>query len=125
MADITLELSWPPSQLSPNKRLHWSKVAKAKKSYRHSCYVETLELLKQPRNQAALSDGNLVLELTFIRPDRRSYDRDNLIARMKAGIDGACDALGIDDKRFATVIANVDPSQVAKPGLVILKITGE
>ena len=35
----------------------------------------------------------LVLEMTFIPPDRRSYDRDNLVARMKAGIDGLADAL--------------------------------
>lgn len=82
-------------------------------------------MMQQPRNQEDLGDGNLVLELTFVRPDRRSYDRDNLIARMKAGIDGACDALGFDDKRFATVIANVDPSQVMSPGMVIMKIKGE
>ena len=50
----------------------------------------------------------LVLEMTFIPPDKRSYDRDNLVARMKAGIDGLADALRINDKRFNTVISTMD-----------------
>ena len=43
--------------------------------------------------------------MLFIPPDKRSYDRDNLVARMKSGIDGLADALRINDKRFNTVIS--------------------
>ena len=28
---IEIVLGWPPSDLSPNKRLHWAKLASAKK----------------------------------------------------------------------------------------------
>lgn len=64
---------------------------------------DTLNQLGHP----VMPDGPLLLELTFYRPDRRSYDRDNLTARMKAGLDGVCDALCIDDKRFTTVVVRV------------------
>ena len=38
-------LGWPPSDLSPNKRLHWAKVALAKKHYRQACLSVTKEQL--------------------------------------------------------------------------------
>lgn len=47
------------------------------------------------------------LILRFVPPDRRHYDRDNLIARMKSGLDGMCDALGIDDIQFMSVTASL------------------
>ena len=65
----------------------------------------------------------LVLEMTFIPPDRRSYDRDNLVARMKAGIDGLADALKINDKRFNTVISTMASDSLG--GFVRIRILQE
>ena len=45
--------------------------------------------------------------MVFVPPDRRLYDRDNLVARMKSGLDGMCDALGIDDNQFMSVTARL------------------
>ena len=118
---IDLVFTWPPSPLSPNARLHWSKVAKAKKKYRALIFAETLEQLGTRPLQ--LSD-KMILTMTFVPPDNRSYDRDNLTARMKAGIDGMSDALKIDDKQFHTVIATVDKTRVRK-GTVLINIKGE
>lgn len=118
---IDLVLTWPPSPLSPNARLHWSKVAKAKKKYRALIFAETLEQLGT--RPLELSD-KMILTMTFVPPDNRSYDRDNLTARMKAGIDGMSDALKIDDKQFHTVIATVDKTRVRK-GTVLINIKGE
>lgn len=118
---IEVMLGWPPSDLSPNKRLHWAKLAKAKKAYRHACWALTMEqwqLTRQP-----VPDGPLTLELFFTPPDRRSYDRDNLTARMKAGLDGLCDALKIDDKRFSTVIVRVSTDEIG--GFVHIRISKE
>ena len=61
--------------------------------------------------------------MTFIPPDRRSYDRDNLVARMKAGIDGLADALSINDKRFNTVISTMDKDYLG--GFVKIRILQE
>jgi crossover junction endodeoxyribonuclease RusA len=43
------------------------------------------------------------LSLLFSPPDRRRYDRDNLIARVKGAIDGLADGLGCDDNLFVAV----------------------
>lgn len=67
--------------------------------------------------------GDLHLELIFAPPDARSYDRDNLVARFKAGIDGLCDGLKIDDARFKSVTCRV--TKPIKGGRVTVRITGE
>ena len=119
---IEVVLGWPPSDLSPNKRLHWAKVASAKKHYRQACLSVTKEQLKKYGKCNNLPE-RLVLEMTFIPPDRRSYDRDNLVARMKSGIDGLADALRINDKRFNTVISTMDTDTLG--GFVRIRILQE
>ena len=122
---IEVVLGWPPSDLSPNKRLHWAKVALAKKQYRQACLSVTKEQLKNEKNKKNSKNipDRLVLEMTFIPPDRRSYDRDNLVARMKSGIDGLSDALRINDKRFNTVISTMDQDYLG--GFVKIRILKE
>jgi len=119
---IEIVLGWPPSDLSPNARLHWAKLARAKKHYRQACLSVTKEQLKKYPNHNELPE-RLVLEMTFIPPDRRSYDRDNLVARMKSGIDGLSDALRINDKRFNTVISTMDQDYLG--GFVKIRILKE
>ncbi|WEL99672.1 MULTISPECIES: hypothetical protein [Delftia] len=46
----------------------------------------------------------LHLALTFHAPTRRAYDLDNALARMKAGLDGLADVLGVDDKHWSLSI---------------------
>jgi crossover junction endodeoxyribonuclease RusA len=103
LTSLQLNLPWPPPALSSNKRQHWSRLAKAKKAYRAACYVETL---RQVHGKPVLPN-TLRLALEFAPPDRRRRDRDNLVAAMKAGLDGMADALGIDDSRFETLEARV------------------
>ena len=102
---IVLNLPWPPSALSPNRRQHWSKLAAAKKAYRKACHLAVL--VTKPTDGAQHAWPWMAVELTFHPPDRRSYDRDNLVARCKAGLDGLADALGVDDKQFHSVSASV------------------
>ena len=101
---IKITLPFPPSELSPNSRMHWSVLAKIKKAYREACWSCTLGQNKDP-----VPDGDLKLELLFVKPSRRVMDRDNLLARMKSGLDGVDDALKINDNRFTTVIVRVAP----------------
>ena len=120
---IEVVLGWPPSDLSPNKRLHWAKLATAKKQYRQKCNSVAKEQLKKYKRITENIPERLVLEMTFIPPDRRSYDRDNLVARMKSGIDGLADALKINDKRFNTVISTMDQDYLG--GFVRIRILQE
>tara|TARA_Y100001933_G_scaffold245138_1_gene275677 strand:+ start:158 stop:574 length:417 start_codon:yes stop_codon:yes gene_type:complete len=118
---IEIVLGWPPSDLSPNARLHWAKLAKAKKSYRQKCNTVSKNQLKKYKYDNL--PEKLVLEMTFIPRDRRNYDRDNLVARMKSGIDGLADALRINDKRFNTVISTMDTDYLG--GFVRIRILKE
>ena len=120
---IEVVLGWPPSDLSPNKRLHWAKLAAAKKQYRQKCNSVAKEQLKKFKKITENIPERLVLEMTFIPPDKRSYDRDNLVARMKSGIDGLADALKINDKRFNTVISTMDQDYLG--GFVRIRILQE
>lgn len=110
---MIVELPWPPTELSPNARLHWARFAKAKAAYRAICKAAT------QRARVKRSDLHDAMDMTllFFPPTRRTYDRDNLMARMKSGIDGMCEALGIDDSCFDGVTSRVRPSE-GRPGHV-------
>lgn len=110
---LELKFPWPPKELSPNKRLHWAKVAKVKKQYRQACYL----LTKQAGEKL---QGKLSVDIEFVVPDKRNRDDDNMIASFKAGRDGVAEALGVDDVYFNTTYrVNREP---IKGGAVIVKI---
>lgn len=115
---IEIELPWPPAILSPNSRPNYWKLSKAKRDFRRTCWIYTLEA-----KPGLVPAGDLHLELLFMPPDARSYDRDNLVARFKAGIDGLCDGLKIDDARFKSVTCYV--AAPIKGGHVTVRIKGE
>ena len=96
---IRITLPWPPRSLSPNARLHWAQLAKAKKVYREACAWTAKGQGAKP-----MQADKLHLTLTFHAPSRREYDLDNALARMKAGLDGLADVLGVDDKHWSLTI---------------------
>ena len=93
---MNVTLPWPPKDLSPNSRIHWSRRSKAAKAYRRACHVLTLEA----GIRGVDWDGDIHLWIDFYPPDRRHRDDDNMVAAFKAGRDGMADAMGLDDKRF-------------------------
>ena len=42
----------------------------------------------------------LRVHMVFYRPRRYRYDEDNLVARMKSGLDGIADLIKVDDHKF-------------------------
>lgn len=44
------------------------------------------------------------VHLVFVPPDRRNRDADNMLASMKAGLDGMADAMKVDDSKFKVTI---------------------
>jgi crossover junction endodeoxyribonuclease RusA len=95
MNEVTLP--WPPKELNPNKRLHWTVKSKAAKGYRHACYI----LAIQAGAKAGIPwDGDIHVWIDFYPPDRRHRDDDNMIAAFKSVRDGLAEALGVNDKRF-------------------------
>lgn len=102
---MKIALPWPPKELSPNSRGHWTKKAKAAKRYRVHAY---LAAMVQRRADFIDTDGPVTLEIVFYPPDKRRRDLDNIIASMKPALDGIADALGVDDSRFKLVCSMGD-----------------
>lgn len=113
---ITLTLPWPPKDLSPNARVHWTKRSKAAKAYRKECGWQVVAA--GPRPKFAPS-GPITLDVEFVEPDNRKRDLDNMLASIKAGIDGIADALGVNDRRFVFRIARSE----AIGGMVRVRIS--
>lgn len=102
-------LPFPPVELSPNWRGHWSKKSPVTKNYRRLCWALALEAkLKVPAYAGAY--GPIHVQIDFFPPNRAARDDDNVPASFKAGRDGIADALRTDDARFVTTpILHDDP----------------
>lgn len=96
-------LPWPPTELSPNARVHWARLHHAKKAYRQACALQAKAQGAKP-----IMADKLHLTLTFHAPTRRAFDLDNALARCKAGLDGLCDVLGVDDSKWSLTIRKAD-----------------
>ena len=116
MSALTIVLPWPPSGLSPNTRQHWAQLAKAKRSYRSDCYLAAVA-----QNGRRIEADRLHLRLEFVAPNRRKHDLDNLLGRMKSGLDGLADIFGVDDSRWELAVRRAD--QPKAPGCVIVTVT--
>jgi crossover junction endodeoxyribonuclease RusA len=102
---LTVTLPWPPSNLSPNARQHWAALARAKRAYRRACWAQAIE--QGARRLHGVDRLHVGLE--FVPPSRRPFDLDNLLARMKAGLDGLADVLGVDDSKWEITIRRGEP----------------
>jgi crossover junction endodeoxyribonuclease RusA len=111
---ITVDLPFPPAELNPNRKngRHWSATHDIKARYLRDCRILTLQAMGKWVPRA----GTLALEITFVQPDKRRRDRDNLLAAMKSGLDGVSQALGVDDQHFDPV--TIRREYGAKPGAV-------
>lgn len=107
MNESRIVFPWPPSQLSPNTRQHWAVLAKAKKQYRAAC----ANVARAHGIKCMEGAGALHLSLVFTPPTRRAFDLDNLLARMKSGLDGLADVLGVDDSRWSIEISKAESPQ--------------
>lgn len=93
---IHLILPYPPSELNPNKRLHWAAKTKIKNTEKEIGYSLTLTHRGQIK-------GDVALSLIFHASTNRSYDLDNALASCKAVVDGMAAGLGINDKQFRPI----------------------
>lgn len=116
MNKFQIVLPWPHEDLSPNGRVHWSKLAKAKKAAKNAAFY----IAREAGAVEFAGDEKGIYGLTVIAhpPDKQRRDEDNIKASLKAAIDGMMFALGIDDSRIKdshTFV--VDPIQ---PGSIIM-----
>mgnify|MGYP003677638089 FL=1 len=82
----------PDPDLNPNKRLHWTQLAKAKSAAKDEAIALVLE---QGKPATPYAKAHIII--TWASKDKRRRDPDNLFASMKPYIDGLVDAELIAD----------------------------
>jgi len=110
-----LFLPWPGNKLSPNSRLHWAVKSKAVKAYRNACGWQV-----RAEGIGTINADAMHVKMTFFPPDNRHYDLDGLISRMKAGLDGISDVVGINDRDFT--LTPIMAAPLGKEGMVKIEL---
>ena len=105
-------LPWPDKALNPNSRTHWAVKAKATKAYRQAAGWAA----RASKHKCDIG-GIINLHITFMPPDKRRRDMDNMIASCKGLLDGIADGLGVNDSRFAL---HIGIGEVRKGGQVLV-----
>jgi Holliday junction resolvase RusA-like endonuclease len=93
---LLLTVSIPPRTLSPNARVHWAVLMKAKRQVR----VESWASVQIPMHEQDVKGGwkGAECRVVWYARDSRRRDRDNLLASLKATFDGLVDGgLLVDD----------------------------
>lgn len=98
---MIVTLPWPDKRLSPNARIHWAALAKAKQEARQNAHWAVLaDVPADYRELVVEGEGKIPLEITFYPPNNIRRDDDNMVASFKAYRDGIADGLHVDDRRF-------------------------
>lgn len=120
---MRVDLPFPPAELNPNRKngRHWGATHAVKTRYQQDCWALSLVASKNwQRGGFVAPAGDIPLRLTFVQPDKRRRDRDNLLASAKAALDGLAAALKVDDSRFEPVTVSRTFGQ--KPGALIVEV---
>lgn len=107
---------WPPHELSPNARCHWSRKAKHVQAARAYARMAT------PPTKIT-QQGKIKTYVWFHPPDKRDRDLDNLLASVKGLIDGVCDKLGINDRLLRPITTDI--LEPVKGGKVVIELEVE
>lgn len=90
---------WPHRYLSPNSRINWAAKAQIVQKARMTSRVLAKQLFGE-QDPAEPIDERINVQLVLHPRDRRRRDEDNIIASMKAYLDGIADAMGVNDAFF-------------------------
>jgi crossover junction endodeoxyribonuclease RusA len=99
MASLRVELSWPAKELSPNASVHHMVKHRFKKAAKLEASWATKIAMPMRWHPG---DGKIPVHLIAHPPMAwRTGDDDNLVARVKAHLDGIAQTIGINDRQFA------------------------
>ena len=65
--------------------------------YRAACFGAALDYRGKGK------EGRITTRVMFYTPTKRRSDLDNRLAQIKAGLDGMCKAIGIDDSQLRPI----------------------
>jgi len=100
----------PPVSSSPNWRGHWTTQRKEARVYHDAVLYSCVDARNRGYAQGiSFPFTKARLSLTFVFPEQRRRDRDNLLARFKPGLDGiVASGLLLDDDTEHLEISGVD-----------------
>lgn len=100
----------PPVEYSPNWRGFWLEKHKAGKVYQDAVFYCCVDARNKGYDKGlSFPFAKAKLKLTFVFPEHRLRDQDNLLARFKPGLDGIVDSgLIPDDDAEHLVVDGVD-----------------
>lgn len=119
---LTIRLLLPPAAVSPNARCHWASKMNATANQRRDAATAARAALgrsKPPYWKRAM------IHATFHKPSKRAKvaDADNLIASLKACVDGIADAGILSNDRGLTWLPVEQVLQGSEPAGVVVVIT--
>jgi crossover junction endodeoxyribonuclease RusA len=114
---MIIKFPYPPKELNPNYKCHWSIKAEYKAQQKHDAYYIT----KRALNAQEFTGTTFCMSLVFHPPDKRTRDLDNVEAACKSLFDGMCQALGIDDSQIKKN-GGKEWGDVVKGGEVVVNI---
>lgn len=110
---MIIDLPWPPRDLHPNARVHWTRRHRATKAAREAAQWMSC-------SHGPIEADKLDVTIIFHEPDKRRRDADGLLSNVKAYIDGIADSLEVDDSKWSIAIRR---GEVVKGGVVRFEIT--
>lgn len=114
---FTVEAPWPPHVLSPNARIYWRRLAAFKAKYKSDCMTA---FMGQGLRSLRLPEGQMLnVTMVFTPFVSRNHDGDNLIARMKHGLDALKDVIRHDDQYFRIQPITIMPADRKRAGVKI------
>jgi crossover junction endodeoxyribonuclease RusA len=99
-APLRIELGWPAKQLSPNSSVHHMTLHRFKKAAKTEAGWATKLAIQSNRDWEPSAEKVKVHLLAHPPEAWRTGDADNLVARIKAHLDGIARALGVNDRIF-------------------------
>lgn len=96
---MIIDLAWPHKNLNPNQRVHWAEKSRLAKSARIASHWAAKAAGADKLQAEALN-----VTVTFLPPDSRRRDTDNMVASIKHHLDGIADAAGVNDSKFNLTI---------------------
>lgn len=117
---LTIKLDWPDTRLMPNRKngRHWGGTQEAKVRARQDGYFGAKKALG---TSELASQERVAVKITFVSPDKRRRDIDNLLACIKPQLDGIAQALRIDDSRFRPITID-EALDVQKVGFLVVEV---
>jgi len=85
--EVTVEIGLPPKELDPNGRFSWQAKIMPKKRYQEEAYISAILAMDKEKLETPKWDEAFVT-IKYYHKTKNFRDTDNIIASMKAVIDG-------------------------------------